>query len=387
MMRRVLYTIPAFLIFLSSSAGISSLPGVNAVLSDVRKAHSRLWSEDGRIRPVKSQIDTANDLLSYADTISEDIKPAGIMFYNVENLFDVRDDSLTNDNEFLPDSPRRWTRYRMDEKCRNLSRVILNAGAWNPPVLVGLCEVENAWILGRLLYNTGLNNTGYKSVHYDSPDERGIDVALLYLTSRFEVLESRPVSVGLLDDGSPTRDILYVKGIVDNYDTLHVFVNHWPSRYGGAEASRPRRLQAAQVLTAVVDSVRNTYPLANIVLMGDFNEDHDSDFFRDNLATGGLDEDTPLYAPALGLESGLGTLKYRYQWQVFDQIIVSRGLLAPSSRLCLKDPVMSIVRLPFLLEQDDRYGGQKPFRTYVGMRYQGGYSDHLPVMIYLEKCK
>lgn len=316
-----------------------------------------------------------------------DIMPAGIMFYNVENLFDVRDDSLTNDDEFLPDSPRRWTRYRMDEKCRNLSRVILNAGGWNPPVLVGLCEIENAWVLGRLLYDTGLNNTGYKAVHYDSPDERGIDVALLYMASRFEVLESRPVCVGLLNDGSTTRDILYVMGVVDNYDTLHLFVNHWPSRYGGAETSKPRRIQAARVLSSAVDSVRRAYPLANIVLMGDFNEDPDSKLFRDCLSTGGLDEDTPLYAPALELELGSGTLKYRYQWQVFDQIMVSRGLLNPASRIYLKEPVLRIVKLPFLLEQDERYGGQKPFRSYLGIKYQGGYSDHLPVMIYLEVQK
>lgn len=321
--------------------------------------------------------------LSFAQKEDNQGLPATLMFYNVENLFDVENDSLVNDEEFLPEGLRRWTHNRMKEKFRRISRVILNAGMWNPPVVVGLGEVENSRVLKYMLYDTGLANLGYEIVHYDSPDERGIDVAFLFLSSRFVVSESYPVSLEAPAGLRPTRDILYVKGVIDKADTLHFFVNHWPSRYSGAAATQKCRLQAARKLRYLTDSLQRANTAPHIVIMGDFNEVHSSRLFTDYVGVGGRDDKTPFYAPSLELPPASGTLKYRQSWQVFDQIIVSRTFLEADSKVQLAKKSLNILDFPFLLERDEVYGGQKPFRTYLGMKYHGGYSDHLPVSIEL----
>lgn len=306
---------------------------------------------------------------------------AGIMFYNVENLFDVVNDPETNDDEFTPDGNRRWNYSRIRQKFSNLNRVILNAGGWNLPVVVGLCEVENSWVLSAMLRETGLYNLGYRYVHYDSPDLRGIDVALLYRRERFKVQASRPVEVNFGPGERPTRDILYVKGVLDNADTLHILVNHWPSRLGGAAASQPKRRHAALVVKSLTDSIRNVHPDALLIVMGDFNEPPRSAIFTNDLNAGRLEDDVWLISPALYLPPGKGTLKHGHAWEVYDQILISRPFFERKSPVQMDKPLMRIVEIPFLFQPDATHGGTKLFRTYEGFKYTGGYSDHLPVWI------
>jgi len=236
-------------------------------------------------------------------------------------------------------------------------------------------------VLHGLLHETGLFELGYRFVHHDSPDRRGIDVALLYRRDGFEVLTSFPIEVALENGQRPTRDILYVKGVLDSSDTLHVLVNHWPSRRGGVATTQANRRRAAIVLNNAVDSIKNANQNALVILMGDFNEPPRSDIFRYDLKAGSLEDETWLINLALSIPKGKGTLKFRHAWYVLDQMIVSRPFFEQSSGIFLADPVMRIVDLPFLKERDELFGGQRPSRTYRGYRYTGGYSDHFPVWI------
>ena len=292
-----------------------------------------------------------------------------IMFYNTENLFDAWDDSLSvGDDEYLPKSTRHWNYTRYKLKLNNIAKTILAAGEWQPPVLVGLCEVENASVLKHLIYWTGLSELGYKYVHYESPDQRGIDVALLYRAGSFEPIESRPVKVEL-PDGKPTRDILLVKGFATGFDTMYVLVNHWPSRFGGVKSSECKRIAAADVVLSVCDSIRRNDREASIVIMGDFN-DSPSDSSINKIRQSGF-----VNLNDMREDKTQGTNKYRYEWETIDQIMISLEL---QRRMAVVD--YKVVDLPFLLMDDDVYLGKKLFRTYVGPRYQGGFSDHLPVM-------
>jgi len=311
--------------------------------------------------------------------------PAYILFYNVENLFDVSNDSLILDDEFTYSGIRHWSFSRMRDKFQKISRVILNVGQWHPPVLVGLCEVENSKVLNLLLNETNLYDFGYRVVHYDSADERGIDVALFYLNQRFDVITSESLPINFGEGERPTRDILYVKGVIDNVDTLHILVNHWSSRYGGSSATQWKREFAAQRLRVFCDSLYSYNNENLIIVMGDFNEGHRSELFSEHLKVGKLEnEEVNLISPALYLPANVGSIKFNYHWQLYDQIILSRRFFDIESPIFIEDPKIDIIDFPFLLERDDEYGGYKPFRTYVGMRYNGGFSDHLPVSVMLK---
>jgi hypothetical protein len=304
-------------------------------------------------------------------------RKAGILFYNVENLFSPGHNEGKSDKEFTPDGERRWTKIRQRRKEDNISRVILYAGKWNPPVLVGLCEVEDLSVLKSLVFNTGLNNLSYSVVHYESPDNRGIDVALLYRSERFKVLHSSPKEVRTGPEKRPTRDILYVKGVLDGKDTLHLMVNHWPSRWGGEVQTAEKRMAASNVLRRLCDSILQNSPDARMVAMGDFNDAPDDESLK-NL-------EGPLCNMARYAVGEMpGTLKYRYEWECFDQILVSQSLLPGDSlgKLVLAKKEMNIIAAPFLLEDDPQYPGRRLRRTYRGYTYLGGFSDHLPV--YLE---
>ncbi len=312
----------------------------------------------------------------------------GILFYNVENLFNPENHPAKDDDAFTPEGDRRWTHFRKVDKQRKISRVILFAGKWNPPVLVGLCEVEDRQVLDGLVFQTGLDQLGYHIVHFESPDERGIDAALLYRNDRFNVLQARPVPVVFQDkDRRPTRDILYVKGIVDDADTLHVMVNHWPSRYGGVLATQPKRITAAKTLKALCDSVRESSPDAGMIAMGDFNDEPVNKSL--NILSGQPEApDVAFVNLALYPEGNVpGTIRFRHEWTCFDQILVSDNLLAgEDDRIYfLKDTAMQIVAPEFLLEETPDYPGLRPSRTYSGFNYVGGFSDHLPVMIQLSR--
>lgn len=200
-------------------------------------------------------------------SLQVDAQQATIAFYNVENLFDTQDDSLKQDEEFLPYGVRGWTPTRLHAKYRNLYKVIAGMGSiGQPPALVGLAEVENRTVLEGLLRHTPLHRQGYQIVHEESPDQRGIDVALLYDPAQFQYLmhEAVPVDLSGLSD-RPTRDILYVRGVLFGSDTVHCFINHWPSRYGGVGGSAPRRQRAAAVLQARVRALQQREPDALII--------------------------------------------------------------------------------------------------------------------------
>ncbi|MCK3685992.1 endonuclease/exonuclease/phosphatase family protein [Maribellus sp. YY47] len=318
-------------------------------------------------------------------TSAQDSKQFAVVFYNAENLFDWKNDSLTNDDEFTPEGERHWTYSRFRKKIQNTSKVLLAAGQWSAPSIIGLCEVENRFVLDQLLTNTALTSIPYKAIHKESPDPRGIDVTLLYNPADFYPLGYNYYPL-INKDGlvQKTREILYVSGILGGTDTLHIFVNHWPSRYGGLMETRNSRKLAAETLKTEALKILESNPFAKIVIVGDFNDQPNDEslhyFGAQNL------EGEPVNNLFYNLSSSWmshdsGTLKYQSQWFVFDQIVVSGALLHSKEGLVTGPENASIVKLSFLLEDDERYGGQKPFRTYNGFHYSGGFGDHLPVRL------
>lgn len=307
-----------------------------------------------------------------------------VMCYNVENLFDTYDDPNTNDAEYLPGGQRGWNYGRYTTKLKNISQVIAAAGEWDPPTLVGLCEIENYRVLYELTTKTGLRNLNYKVIHFESPDARGVDVGLLYLPDKFKPLVTRNIRTPLPNTASTTRDILYASGQLTNGDTLHVFVNHFPSRLGGELESEPRRNAVANYLRQAVDSVYAISPSANVLIIGDFNDMPDNSAMLTVLgakafAEGNM-EPQQLYNITYKFHiQNIGTYRYKNQWNMLDQIIVSGSLLGNGRTRVIESTVR--IFSPDWLLQDDRLVGKRPFRTYIGMRYNEGYSDHLPVLV------
>ncbi|MDB4583773.1 endonuclease [Draconibacterium sp.] len=319
-------------------------------------------------------------------TKSDDLS---ILFYNVENLFDTRDDSLTNDNEFTPDGDRHWTYKRLNRKLLNLSKVILSSSEWNMPAIVALCEIENRTVLEQLIHFSPLKSNSYKIIHKESPDHRGIDVAFLYDFSRFYPLNYRHLPLRNKNNSIiKTREILYVSGILDQKDTLHFFINHWPSRYGGLLETKPERKLAATVLRQKVDELSVKFIAPKIVILGDFNDQPNDESLAKILNAQRISskpKESELYNLSYDWLAGKGgTLKYQSQWSVYDQIVVSGALLNSSSGFITKPENAQIINHSFLLEKDEKYGGYKPLRTYFGFQYQGGFSDHLPILLKLE---
>jgi len=303
-----------------------------------------------------------------------------VMFYNVENLFDPREDSITSDEEYQPTGMRGWTNGRLKQKQINISKVVLAIGGWEPPDLIGFCEVENFSVLYGLTNYTALKNFGYKIIHYDSPDPRGIDVALLYRPDKFRVLFSKPIRIHFpFDSASRTRDILFVRGIACKRDTINVFVNHWPSKFGGAMATIPKRNYVASVMRYKADSLLEVNPNSNILIMGDLNESPMeagvSTVLRAKMDSVNLEPDD-LYdmLAGAGVSWKRGTIKFHETWDAIDHMIVSRPMLSHTT-----PHGMHIFDAPFLLQDDEAWFGKKPFRTYYGSKYIGGFSDHLPV--------
>ncbi|HOU75333.1 MAG TPA: endonuclease [Tenuifilum sp.] len=308
-----------------------------------------------------------------------------VMFYNVENLFDPFDDSLTRDDEFTPTGQRYWTWNKMETKINGIYKVIMAVGELDPPVLVGLCEVENGFVLHKLVNDTPLSKFEYRVVHRESPDPRGIDVALLYRPDRFKVQEREFVPVIFPDDSArKTREILYVSGMLGS-DTLHVFVNHWPSKYGGELESESGRFAAASTLKRKIDSIRVFYPQARILVMGDLNDEPESAPVVEGL--GACERNNPncpsglINIAAILKSRGFGSYKYQGTWGIIDQIIVSQSLLSGKHRLYTTPQKAAVFESDQLLEPDKQYSGNRPFRTFIGYRYHGGFSDHLPVYI------
>ncbi|MDR1681408.1 MAG: hypothetical protein LBS12_06475 [Prevotellaceae bacterium] len=308
-----------------------------------------------------------------------------VVFYNLENLFDTVDSPVTQDTDFTPQGRNKWTGKRLAGKLDAIAGTIIAAGSGEFPILVGVCEIENREVLRLLVEKTSLSRIGYGILHRDSPDPRGIDVALLYRSDGFEVLHTAWFKVCYASDSCPTREILYAKGVLHGLDTLHVLVTHWPSKLSGATKSEPRRMRAATTLRAITDSVFRVNPRANIIVMGDFNDTPDSRPITEGLLGG---QDTAgtacLHNLMLPLaRRGEGSLKYRAKWELVDLFFVSGNLLNSAEPVYCRPAGVSIFRAPFLLVPDERYLGDKVHRTYMGVRYKGGASDHLPITMRL----
>ena len=304
-----------------------------------------------------------------------------LMEYNVENLFDCEDDSLKNDDEFLPDALRKWNYGKYRAKLERLMKVIVAVGEDQVPDLVALCEVENENVLRDLTLYTPLKVLGYRFVMTDSSDERGIDVALLYQPGRFRLLSQRNIHVSLPGE-RPTRDIMHISGKIMTGDTLDVFVVHFPSRAGGEKTTRPYRIHVAKELKCQYDSVFAARKNPQIVVTGDFNDFPESMSISEILGASypsGTVFPHKLYNVVAGCKPG--TYRYQGVWGIFDHILVSGTLLDTKNKFHTSAQHAEIVTFPFLLEKDTKYGGLKPFRTYLGPRYKGGYSDHLPVRV------
>ena len=307
-----------------------------------------------------------------------------VMCYNVENYFDTEDDSLKKDEEYLPTGMRAWNYKKYQKKQANIAKVITAIGGWDAPALVGLCEVESKKGLVDLTQHSGLKNLKYKFIHHESPDARGVDVALLYQPNQFKPIHNKAIKISF--PGLPnntTRDVLYVCGKTPTADSLHVFVCHFPSRLGGELESEARRCFVASVIRTKVDSIFAQNKNANIMIMGDFNDFPTNKSIHEVLnakKTEGKIENGTLYNPLFNLHgSGKGTNKHNGEWGVLDQIIVSGSLLNPLNKINGKSSDAHIFDADFLLEPDEQSFGKQPFRTYVGMKYHDGFSDHLPV--------
>lgn len=302
---------------------------------------------------------------------------------NCENLFDCIDDTLKQDEEFLPGGSYQWNRTRYWRKLNAIGREILACGEvssesfagpvedndFQLPDLVALCEVESDSCLYDLTRRSLLRNARYEYVITDSPDARGVDVALLWSPFTFRMLAHHSLRVTPPEGMRPTRDILYVCGRVRGGDTLHVFVVHAPSRSGGAAATEPYRQLVAERISVAVDSICSEQPEAKIVVAGDLNAYTKDKSLRRLLGSGLSD----ISEKASGRHGAEGTYRYHGEWGSLDHILVSK----PMALLLYGCYVFDA---PFLMEADDTYGGLKPFRTYLGPRYLGGYSDHLPLV-------
>ena len=282
-----------------------------------------------------------------------------IVSYNVENLFDTKHDTLKNDSSFLPEGMHHWTYRRYQTKIDRIAQVLVNIAGWESIPLVGLCEVENARCLRNLCYE--LRRFHYKYVHYDSPDERGVDVALLYDSTRLSILNRRALSLSL--DGDATRDILYVSALYEQRDTVHVMMCHLPSQLGGASNTDWKRQRAKSLIQSQIDSLFLFQPSANIVVMGDMNTSAQDDL------TGMVNLMIPIQ------KMGQGTHKYQGIWTCLDQFYVSQSIATKATT--------TIFSPWWLLEEDTKYLDYKPHRTYIGFRYNDGYSDHLPIVLHL----
>ena len=293
--------------------------------------------------------------------------------FNCENLFDYRHDEGKNDYEWLPDGVRKWDENKYWQKVRGTAQAIISCGGegaeWVLPDLVALTEVENDSVLHDLTHRSPLRGSGYEYVVTASDDERGIDVALLYSPFSFRLLAHYSIHVDPPEDRHATRDILYAKGIVASGDTLHVMVVHSPSRVDGERATRPYRLLVANRIAATADSLRSLGQGSHIIVAGDFN-DYSGDPALQYLSENGFSD---ISANAVGTHGARGTYKHRGKWGSLDHILVS-GTLAAHVKNC------HVNDTPFLTEEDTKYGGIQPHRTYVSRRYHRGYSDHLPLV-------
>ncbi|NPA35534.1 MAG: endonuclease/exonuclease/phosphatase family protein [Chlorobi bacterium] len=323
---------------------------------------------------------------------SQNYKAGAIAFYNLENLFDTIDSPNVRDTEFTPAGRKKWTGDKYWEKIHHMATVISKIGSKEGlpgPAVIGVSEIENRGVLEDLVNDEALKEQNYQIVHYDSPDKRGIDVALLYQPRYFKVTNSRAVPLLIKgDDGKRlyTRDQLVVTGFFDG-EEMHFIVNHWPSRRGGEARSRHLRDAAAQLTRSLVDSILNIDSKAKIAVMGDLNDDPINESLMVYLRAVGDKKklkEGDMYNPMYKMyKKGIGSLAYRDNWNLFDQIIISQAFLG-NDYSTYKFRVAHVFNDKMLINKTGRYKGY-PHRTYVGDTYKAGYSDHLPVYIIILK--
>lgn len=297
-------------------------------------------------------------------------QPLTVMSYNCENAFDTIHDVGKNDQAYLPDSPRRWTRNRMYRKLKNIGKVIAAVGDTRPVDIICLAEVENDTVLSYLLRRTPLASVGYEYVMTNSADQRGIDVAMVYSPFTFHPINHHAIRAGT---STPTRDVLYVSGTAGT-DTLDIYVAHLPSKLNGKTGEKNRRIVAEAIMRSV-DSLKTVRRQPRIIVLGDFNDGPRSKLIR--TAFGSLvclSESYQLLNKDARYKVG-GSYKYQGTWDCIDQIFVSPNLSRSRA---------FIANLPFLLEEDNKYGGLQPSRTYIGYKYNNGYSDHLPILLQID---
>jgi predicted extracellular nuclease len=307
-----------------------------------------------------------------------------VMFYNVENFFDVKDDSLTDDNDFLPEGLMRWNLYRYNKKINSLYKTIIAAGEWDPPAIVGFCEIENRKVLEDLIYGTYLSKFDYSIIHEESPDRRGIDVCLIFRKKIVNIIYYRywvPSNIRRQDFN--TRSVLYAK-LLSGEDTIHLIVNHWPSRRGGVLAGEDLRESIESMEREKVDSIIERNPSGEkIIILGDFNCNPNDQVIKSLIYSG--DSAKSMINLSEGLnDNGYGTYRYMGLWEMIDQVIVSKSLLYCKKGYYSEPNLLRIFRPDFLMKKDPKYPGLTPFSTYRGMQYQGGFSDHLPVLLDLK---
>lgn len=323
-------------------------------------------------------------------------KPYKVVFYNFENLFDTIRDPEIFDAEFTPEGPKKWNSAKYEKKINNLSRVLFDIAAIdkNYPAVIGVSEIENRTVLQDVITTPKLAPANYRIVHYDSPDARGVDVAFFYRPDVFKLEGSAPIPFTMPElPNFRTRDIVTMWGTIEG-EPFYFMVAHWPSRLGGKEASAPKRERAAEIMRHAADSVLAINPATKIVMMGDMNDDATDRSIVEVIGAKSDIKDLQTgdyYNPYIDiLRAGIGTLAYRDQWNLFDNIIVSENLATGSEgQLKLQRAPKSkyygnIFRAPYLFQKEGQFKGY-PLRTFVGNNFQGGFSDHFPVFIYIGK--
>jgi predicted extracellular nuclease len=308
-----------------------------------------------------------------------------IAFYNVENLFDTKNTPDGRDAEFTPEGKNKWTEDRYVKKLEDISTVLASINDKELPEIIGLCEIENREVLEDLIKTQPLAGGGYKIEHFDSPDFRGIDCALLYRPDEFVAVQSQPIKVTFdTDMDYTTRDILYVKGETNNGEEFHIFVNHWPSRIGGLEQTEPKRMAVAKLLKMKIEAIQKSNPEANILVMGDMNDEPSNRSLNEVLqAQRPGTEDAALVNLMFPVHNNKeGSYNYRGNWNMLDNIIVSADLLDNNGFQCKE--MQGFVFRDKWMEYENN-GQISPNRTYGGPNYYGGVSDHFPVYIKLKR--
>lgn len=315
-----------------------------------------------------------------------------ITFYNLENFYDTIDNPITNDEEFTPNGIKKYGTTIYTDKIFHLATVLSSIGLHydaRGPALIGVAEIENDTVLRDLSNHFLLRERNYQFIHFDSRDARGVDVALFYRPQKFIPMYSKKLPVTLPGGAKEayfTRDILYVKGLLEK-DTLHVFVNHWPSRRGGEERSAPAREAAAVVCRKTIDSIQHVTPDAAIIIMGDLNDNPSDKSIRDVLKSSGVRNEVRkhmFFNPWVAfLQMGIGTLAHNDTWGLFDQILVSQSMTDTLTQGWKFDQAFIFYR-PYLTETKGKYRGY-PKRTWEGNTYNGGFSDHFPTYILLKR--